>query len=208
MRAAIYARVSTDEQHADNQLRELREWCASAGHDVVAEYVERESGASAERAEFRRLMADAARRRFELLVFWSLDRVSREGVARTIQHLARLEAYGIRFRSLRQPELDTTAPWGWVIVAMMAALAEVERQMIRERTRAGLARARAMGKRIGRPPVAAPIPLIMQAAAQGKSAADIARATGLSASTVRRRLRQLSKVTTASSPAPATIQAV
>ncbi|MCS7261052.1 MAG: recombinase family protein [Anaerolineae bacterium] len=202
MRAAIYARVSTDEQHPENQIAELRAWCAEHGHAVVAEYVEQESGAKAERAQFRRMMADAARRRFELLVFWSLDRLSREGVAQTIQHLARLEHYGVKFRAVRQPELDTTAPWGWVIVALMAALADIERQLIRERTRAGLARARALGKRIGRPPLSADTLRIAQAAAEGKSQREIALLAGVSPSTVRRRLAQLRTTSNATSPTP------
>lgn len=208
MRAAIYARVSTYDQHPENQLRELRLWCSAAGHDVVAEYVDHESGAKADRAEFRRMMADASRRRFELLVFWSLDRLSREGVARTIQHLARLEAYGVKLRALRHPELDTTAPWGWVIVAMLAALADIERQIIRERTRAGLQRARALGKRIGRPPVTADRETIARAAAQGKSARRIAVELQVSESTVRRRLAQLNSMARASAPTPTAIQGV
>jgi DNA invertase Pin-like site-specific DNA recombinase len=200
VRAAIYARVSTADQHPENQLAELRQFCERAGLDVVAEYTDADSGAKPNRAAFQRMLADAARRRFDVLVFWSLDRLSREGVARTIQHLARLEAYGVRFKCLKHPELDTTAPWGWVIVAMLAALADIERQLIRERTRAGLARARALGKRIGRPPADADSSAIAAMAAQGKSARAIAAALGLSASTVRRRLAQLNSATSATPP--------
>ena len=94
MRVAIYARVSTDDkgQDPENQLRELRAWCANCGHTITQEYVEHESGRKGadKRKQFAALFEDAAKRKFDLVLFWALDRFSREGMAQTIAHLQRL----------------------------------------------------------------------------------------------------------------------
>jgi DNA invertase Pin-like site-specific DNA recombinase len=89
MRTAIYARVSTAEQTSDNQLLQLHEYAAARGLVIVAEYVDQASGGRADRPELARMMHDAARGRFELLLFWSLDRLSRQGVYATIEILQR-----------------------------------------------------------------------------------------------------------------------
>lgn len=188
MRAAIYTRVSTSEQTADNQLLQLREFAGGRGHEIVAEYSEQVSGGRAERPELARMLADAARGRFELLLFWSLDRLSRRGVLHTLEILQRLQAAGVKFRSLQQPELDTTGPWGYVIVALFATLAQVERDLLKERTRAGMARARAAGHQIGRPRRVANIDTIRELKAQGISNVAAAAAVGISPATLKRRL--------------------
>jgi len=189
LRVALYARVSTRDgrQDTDNQLEQLRAAAAAAGHQKAAEYIEQESGARAERPEFQRMMQDAARGRFDLLMFWSLDRFSREGVAQTIGHLQRLEASGVKFRSLTQAELDTTAPWGWVIISMFAELAKLERGLLILRTRAGLERARQRGKHIGRPRRVVDAERIRELAAAGASVRSMARQLGISPATVARR---------------------
>lgn len=188
MRVALYARVSTrDRQEVENQLLQLRAEAARGGHDVTAEYIDTESGASADRPRFQAMMHDACRRRFDLLLFWSLDRFSRQGVAQTIAHLKRLEDYGVKFRSLRQPEIDTTATWGWVVISLFAALAEIERGLIVERTRAGLERARRQGKQIGRPRRVVDAERIRELAAAGVSVRGIARQLGISPATAARR---------------------
>lgn len=104
VRVAIYLRVSKDDgsQETDNQLLQLREFCESwEGHDLVAEYVDRESGIRGrrERKDFDLMFADAARRRFDVLLFWALDRFSREGIRKTIAYLQRLDACGVSFKS-------------------------------------------------------------------------------------------------------------
>jgi DNA invertase Pin-like site-specific DNA recombinase len=99
MRIAIYSRVSTLKQDTENQLVQLREFAAKQGWEIVAEYTDYESGAKAERAEFQRMFQDASRRKFDLVLFWALDRLSREGVLETLQHLNRLTSYGVGYRS-------------------------------------------------------------------------------------------------------------
>jgi len=102
MRIAIYARVSTDDkgQDPENQLRELRQWCN--GHQIVREYVDRESGKTSKRAMFAELFDDAAKRKFDLVLFWSLDRFSQEGMVPTILHLQRLASFGGAFTATQK----------------------------------------------------------------------------------------------------------
>jgi DNA invertase Pin-like site-specific DNA recombinase len=156
MRIAIYARVSTDDrgQDPENQLRQLRQWCASAGHEIAHEYIDRESGRKGVngRKQFAVLFEDAHRRKFDCVLFWALDRFTREGMVPTIMHLQQLASYGVGFHSYTEAHLATDNELiRNILLALLASLAKVEAQKISERTRAGMARARAQGKRIGRP---------------------------------------------------------
>lgn len=151
MKVAIYARVSTTKQDNANQLAQLREFAAKQGWEIAGEYVDQESGSTADRAEFQRMFTDASKRRFDVLLFWALDRLSREGVLETLQHLNRLESYGICYRSYTEPYFDSCGAFKDVILAVMATLAKQERVKRSERTKAGLARVRASGKALGRP---------------------------------------------------------
>jgi DNA invertase Pin-like site-specific DNA recombinase len=155
-RVAIYARVSTDDkgQDPENQLRQLRAWCERMGYPVAREYVERENGGKG--VEYRKalaqMFADAARREFDVLLVWSLDRFSREGMAATVAHLQRLAAHGVAFRSFTEEHLSTENELVRnILLAVLASLAKLEREKISQRTKAGLERARANGKRLGRP---------------------------------------------------------
>src|SRR6201988_2825326 len=155
-RAAIYARVSTEDrgQTPDNQLRQLRAWCERMGYPVVHEYVEHENGGKG--VEYRKqlgaMFAGAARREFDLLLVWSLDRSSREGMAATVAHLQRLAAHGVAFRSFIEEHLSTENELVRnILLAVLASLAKLEREKISQRTKAGLERARARGKVLGRP---------------------------------------------------------
>ena len=122
------------------------------GHLIVEEYVDLESGRSAKRKAFARLFDDAHRRRFDCVLFWALDRFSREGMAPTIMHLQRLATYGVAFHSYTEAHLATDNELVRnILLALLASLAKVEAQKISERTKAGMARAKAKGKRIGRP---------------------------------------------------------
>lgn len=169
-RVAIYARVSTKakdedpkakkkkakQQDPENQLAQLREWCQRSGHEIVAEYVERESGrkGAAERAELSRLFSDASKRRFDLVLFWSLDRFSREGMTKTVSYLQRLDAAGVAFHSFTEEMLSTDNELVRdILIAVMASLAKQEAIKISQRTKAGLERAKAEGKTLGRPKV-------------------------------------------------------
>ena len=158
MRIAIYARVSTDDkgQDPENQLRQLREWCANAGHEVVHEYIDKESGRKGTngRKHFAALFEDAHKRKFDSVLFWSLDRFSREGMVPTILHLQHLTAAGVGFHSYTEPHLATDNELVRnILLSVLSSLAKVEAQKISERTRAGMAKARAAGKHIGRPSI-------------------------------------------------------
>jgi DNA invertase Pin-like site-specific DNA recombinase len=155
-RVAIYARVSTDDkgQDPENQLRQLRAWCERMGYPVVREYVEHENGGRG--VEYRKqlgaMFAGAAQREFDLLLVWSLDRFSREGMAATVVHLQRLAAHGVAFRSFTEEHLSTENELVRnILLAVLASLAKLEREKISQRTKAGLERARAKGKILGRP---------------------------------------------------------
>jgi DNA invertase Pin-like site-specific DNA recombinase len=155
MKAAIYARVSTSngEQNPETQLDELRTWAQRLGYDVVAEYVDRVSGAKG--ADERPALADALHaaheRRFDVLLVWALDRLSRGGIAPTAGILDRLRRSGVGLKSYKEPWLDTAAPGvGELLTAVFSWVAQQERERIRERVRAGLDRARRRGTKSGR----------------------------------------------------------
>lgn len=188
MRIALYLRVSTDKQETENQALQLREFCARQNWQIVHEYCDYVSGGKSDRAEFQRMFEDASRRKFDLLLFWALDRLSREGVLETLQHLNRLTAYGIPWRSFTEQFFDSCGPFREAVIAIMATLAKQERIKRSERTRAGLARVRAAGKALGRPRMlngehAARITLLRS---QGLSWRAIERSTGVSVRSARR----------------------
>ena len=182
MRAAIYARVSTADQTCENQLIELRRYVEARSWTAV-EFVDRAvSGSTDRRPALDRLVADARRRRFDVLVVWRLDRLGRN-----LKHLVTLledvQAVGIAFVSLGEG-IDCTTAAGRLQLHVLAALAEFERGRIAERVRAGLARVRASGQRLGRP--AANLALADVVRTGHLSVRDAARALGLSRSVVHR----------------------
>jgi DNA invertase Pin-like site-specific DNA recombinase len=150
LRASIYVRVSTLDQHAANQLPELHKYVADRGWEAH-EYADRGvSGTKDSRPALNRLLTDARRRRFDVIVVWSLDRVGRS-LKHLVGPLDDLQAMGIGIISLREG-LDWTTPSGRLQAQLLAMIAEFERARLRERVLAGLARARRDGKRLGRPP--------------------------------------------------------
>jgi DNA invertase Pin-like site-specific DNA recombinase len=185
MRIAIYARVSTDDkgQDPENQLRELRAWCSNAGHELVHEYVDWESGRKGvdRRKQFAALFDDAAKRRFDCVLFWALDRFSREGMVPTIKHLERLSSYGVRFHSYTEAHLATDNELvGNILLAVLASLAKLQAQKISDQTKAGMARAKAQGKQIGRPTIDAALrQKIATMAANGESPYAIGKHLGI-----------------------------
>lgn len=152
-KAAIYARVSTKDkgQTNENQLRELRAFAERLGYSVYKEYCDQESGGSAERPAFQQLFLDAHQRRFDVVLFWSLDRFSREGVTETLNHLQRLTAAGVQFKSFTEQYLDSTGMFREAIIGFLAAIAKQERVRFSERIKAGQARS---SKQPGRPALA------------------------------------------------------
>jgi len=188
MRIALYLRCSTDKQEAENQALQLREFAAKQGWQIVAEYADYESGSKSDRAQFQAMFADASRRKFDLVLFWALDRLSREGVLKTLQYLNQLTFYGVGWRSFTQQYLDSTGMFRDAIIGILAALAQQERIQRAERTKAGLARVRAAGKALGRPAVlnGEHKSQVSRLRAQGLSGRAIARELGISEGSVRR----------------------
>jgi DNA invertase Pin-like site-specific DNA recombinase len=149
---AIYARVSTrDKQETLNQLDQLRELCRRQDWRVFSEYVDRETGSISTRDSFQKMLLHASQRRFHVLLFWSLDRLTREGSLATLQYLERLTSYQVGYRSFTEPYLDSCGVFKDVVISLLATMAKQERIRISERVKAGLYRARRQGKRLGRP---------------------------------------------------------
>jgi DNA invertase Pin-like site-specific DNA recombinase len=192
MRAALYTRVSTQDkgQETGNQLLQLRECCHAQNLPIFREYEDHESGAKSERTGFQEMLRDAAARRFDVLFFWSLDRLTREGTLATLKYLELLETYGVRWRSLTEPWIDSAGPFRDVIISLLASLAKQERVRISERVRAGLTRAKQYGTRsgrsIGRPRALFQRDRALELRRQGLSWRKIAKTIGVSPSTIRR----------------------
>lgn len=154
VKGVIYARVSTakGEQDPDNQLDILRDWAARQGLPVQAEYVDYLSGGTGDRPEFIRMFKEMKKARpGTVVLFWSLDRFTREGTLATLTYLNNLEQMGVAYRSHVESWLDSAGPFKDVIIAMLATLAKQEKVRIGERTRAGLARVKREGTRSGKP---------------------------------------------------------
>lgn len=188
MRTALYLRCSTEKQETENQAICLRDFCAKQGWQIIHEYCDYESGSKADRSAFRQMFEDASRRKFDLLLFWSLDRLSREGVLPTLQHLNRLTSCGVAWRSFTEQFFDSCGPFREAVIAIMATLAKQERVKRSERTKAGLQRVRAAGRALGRPRVlngqhAAEIARLRS---EGYSLRAVARSLGISDRSVRR----------------------
>lgn len=145
MRVVIYARVSTEEQSNEQQLQSCREFCKNKSFEVVSEYMDVISGSKDSRPQLDLLMKASYRKEFDCVIVWKLDRLGR-----SLQHLVRIvndwKAYGIDFMCVTQP-FDTTSPSGKLLFYLMAAMAEFERDLIRERTIAGMKKAKNVGKR-------------------------------------------------------------
>jgi DNA invertase Pin-like site-specific DNA recombinase len=152
MRAALYQRVSTNEQSPAMQARELREFCKRRSWRIVSEFVdEGVSGAKARRPALDKLMADAHKRKFDAVVVWKFDRFARS-VSHLLRALETFESLGIAFVSLSE-SIDTSTPSGKLVFTVLGAVAELERSLIGERVKAGLRNARANGTRLGRKPM-------------------------------------------------------
>src|ERR1035438_6455378 len=156
MHIAIYGRVSTRKQDEMNQLLQLRDFVKTqTSWELQTEYIDKVSGSGKkERKAFDQMMMDASQKKFDLLLFWSLDRLSREGLVKTIGYLEHLKGWNVGWRSYTQPFLDTGNEMvNGIVLSVLAAVAKQERIPLSERTKAGLARARKEGKVLGRPEV-------------------------------------------------------
>jgi DNA invertase Pin-like site-specific DNA recombinase len=188
MKIALYARVSTKDkgQETENQLVQLREFAGKQNWHVTREYIDRETGGTSDRAEFQAMFAHASRREFDLVLFWSLDRLSREGVLETLQHLNRLTASGVGYKSFTEQYLDSCGIFKDAVIGILAVIAKQERVRLSERTKAGLAIARSKGRRIGRPRLQVKAAEIARLQSSGLSLRAIGRELGISEGSVRR----------------------
>jgi DNA invertase Pin-like site-specific DNA recombinase len=188
MRIGIYARVSTKDQSCELQVRDLRSYCAARGFDLVREYVDvGQSGAKDSRPELNILMDDARKRQFDIIVVWRFDRFARS-TKNLLSALEEFRSLGIQFISY-QENIDTSSALGQALFTIVSAVAQLERDLIRERVSAGIRNARANGKRLGRPRVKANLEEILQLRAEGHSLREIAAKLGIGDGTVRDRLK-------------------
>ena len=187
-RAALYLRVSTIDQHPETQLHNLRQMAAQRGYAIVNEYTDRISGTKVKRTGLDQMMADARRGRFDVVLVWASDRIARS-VKHFLEVLDELNRIGVEFVSFRE-QIDTGGPLGRAIVVIIGAIAELERNLIVERVRAGMRRARLDGTRIGRAPLVLDSLAIQQDRQRGQSIRQIAKGHRISTATVQRVLRK------------------
>lgn len=188
-RVAIYARVSTINhgQDVSMQTRELHQFAVARGWQITGEYIDAGvSGAKDSRPELNRLMADAHKRRFDVVCVWRFDRFARS-VSHLLRALETFKALGIDFVSYSE-QMDTSTPAGKMVFTVLGAVAELERSLIVERVRAGLRNARAKGKRLGRPRVSVDAVRISRLRAQGRTVREIAAELGYSRGLVHKTL--------------------
>lgn len=194
MRVAIYARVSTANNGQDPQvqLRELEEYCQRREWTITGEFVDiGVSGTREKRPELDQLMAEAHRRRFDVVAVWKFDRFARS-VSHLLRALETFNALSIQFVSLSE-QLDTNTPAGKMVFTVLGAVAELERTLIVERVKAGMRNAKAKGKKIGRPVVTVDAARIRRLRAAGWSWSKVTAELGLSKGTAQRAILSLPK---------------
>ena len=176
MKVALYLRISKESSELDNQRLVLQDYCDKMHYEIVGIYADIISGASQKRREFSRMLSDASKHRFSLLLFYSLDRFSRSGTRDTIRYLQMLDDYNVMYKSFTEQYIDSSGIFKDVIIALLSTLAKQERLRISERVHAGLARARQQGRIGGRPTLdKGIIEKIQQMQAQRKNVVDIAK---------------------------------
>src|SRR5512142_380134 len=183
-RAAIYCRVSTLDQHPETQLYDLRQMAAQRGVEIVQEYTDRISGAKSKRPGLDELLRDARRGKFDVVMVWAFDRIARS-TRHFLEVLDELNHLQIEFVSFRE-NIDTGGPLGRAMIIIIGAIAELERNLIIERVRAGMRRARLEGRQIGRRPLELDEQAIRRERAQGHSLLEIAKMHRISKTTVYR----------------------
>ena len=187
-RAALYLRVSSLDQHPETQLHDLRQMAAQRGYEIVHEYTDRISGAKARRPGLDELMREARRGRFDVVLVWASDRIARS-VKHFLEVLDELNHLGIEFVSFRE-NIDTAGPLGRAIVVIIGAIAELERNLIVERVRAGMRRAKLEGRHIGRKPLDLDREAILRDRERGHSLRQIAKTHRISRTSVHRVLSE------------------
>ena len=187
-RAALYMRVSTVDQHPETQLLDLRQMASQRGYEIIQEYTDKISGTKAKRPGLDQMMADARRGRFDVVLVWASDRIARS-VKHFLDVLDELSRLNIEYISFRE-NIDTGGPLGRAIIIIIGAVAELERNLIIERVRAGMRRARLEGQHVGRIPLVLNNLAIQQDRQRGQSLRQIAKGHRISTATVRRVLSE------------------
>ena len=193
-RAVLYMRVSTLDQHPETQLYDLRQMAQQRGYQIVEEYTDTISGARARRPGLDALMRDARRNRFDVVLVWASDRIARS-VRHFLDVLDELNRLNIEFISFRE-QIDTGGPLGRAVVVIIGAIAELERNLIIERVRAGMRRARLEGRHIGRPSLELDPAAILRDRERSQSLGELARSYRVSRTTIHRLLREHAATTT------------
>jgi DNA invertase Pin-like site-specific DNA recombinase len=184
MRIVIYARVSTKDQSCELQLRDLRAYCAARGFSAIREYIDiGESGAKDSRPQLNELMAAARKRQFDTVIVWRFDRFARS-TKHLLLALEEFRSLGIQFMSY-QENIDTSSPLGQALFTIVAAVAQLERDLIRERVSAGIRNARVSGKQLGRPRRVMNHAEVVRLRSEGASLRQIAAKLGVGYGTVR-----------------------
>jgi DNA invertase Pin-like site-specific DNA recombinase len=186
-RCALYLRVSTLDQHPETQLYDLQQMAAQRGYDIVASYEDRISGAKARRPGLEQMLFDAKRGRFEVVMVWAFDRMARS-VKHFLEVLDELNRLNIEFISFRE-NIDTGGPLGRAVVIIVGAIAELERNLIIERVRAGMRRAKLEGRRIWRRPANVDRAAVLRDRQRGMSLTEVAKLHGISRALVSKILR-------------------
>lgn len=181
-RAALYMRVSTVDQHPETQLHDLRSLAAQRGFEIVHEYTDRISGVKAKRPGLDQLLSDARRGKFDVVLVWAFDRIARS-TRHFLEVLDELNHLGIEFVSFRE-SIDTGGPLGRAVVVIIGAIAELERNLIIERVRAGMRRARLEGRQIGRTPLQVDRIALLRDRECGTSLNDLAKTYRISKASV------------------------
>jgi len=185
MKIGIYARISKDSSDNQNQLMILRDYCKSMNYEIVDEYNDVISGGTSKRPAFNQMMKDASKRKFDILLFFALDRFTREDTRKTIQYLQMLEDYGVSYKSFTEQYIDSSGIFKDVIIALLSTLAKQEKVRISERVQAGLSKARQQGRIGGRPSLeAVKINKIKKLKNQGMSIVAISKELKISRGTV------------------------
>jgi DNA invertase Pin-like site-specific DNA recombinase len=190
MKIALYARVSTKDkgQDTENQLLQLRRFCEQQGWVIAGEYRDQKTGRTSDREAFQRLFQDAYEKRFDLCLFWALDRFSREGATDTLQHLRKLTSYGVQWKSFTEQYIDSAGMFGEVIISLLAVLAKQESVRRSERASAAYAKLKAQGRtdHLGRKRLVLDREKIRALAAGGMSTRAIATKLKISHTSVHR----------------------
>ncbi len=185
MKIAIYSRVSKETSDNTNQLLLLRDYCQKMNYEIYDEYVDVISGGVSNKPEFTRMMNDASKRKFDMVLFYALDRFTREGTRKTIYYLQLLDDYGIKYKSYSEQYIDSSGIFKDVIIALLSTLARQERIRTSERVLAGLAKARQNNRVGGRPRLDdSKIEKIRQMKSAGNSIVNISRVLKISRNTV------------------------